>query len=259
MIGLTLGLLMTIVQALGQVIQSEEQALAALNGPDAHARASAVAFVHEKVPPLLRSPALESALVKELASLNELRLVRRELDRAGQLPVTDFPAEYYAQVIQVVAESSSPAAIESLAGALGTGTLAENGLAKFGDAAVPILAKMARAKVGVATTGGPGDTPPEIVASAIATMQKVLQTSKTVSSNSRAIAVTIARERLAGNQFAQVVVAACGLAVATGDGAVVERVAQLARAPEEIQRMGVTEAYWVQRVQRAALAASSGR
>jgi hypothetical protein len=67
----------------------------------------------------------------------------------------------------VVAESSSPIAIPALAGALGSGRVAEDGLVKFGEAAVPTIITIGRNRVGLITTGSAGDTPPHVVASAL--------------------------------------------------------------------------------------------
>ena len=133
--------------------------------------------------PLLKSAVIivtftaGSRLASELARLNRLDQNRREILRAGGRLEDDFPGEYYGAVVEVVSESSNPIVLASLAGALGTGGMAQRGLAKFGNDAVAPVINVARAKTGLIVDGAPGDTPPHVVADALRTLRLLVEQS----------------------------------------------------------------------------------
>jgi len=241
-----------------QITLTENQVIELLNSGDQRSGERAVAYVRKYYPRAQRSAAVDAALVRELGRLNEARRQRREDDRAGNPLVGDFPAEYYRDVIELVSESTRPTTIPALAGALGTGRMVDDALAKFGAQAVPPVLEIARSTVGTITEGHAGDTPPEIVGDALTTLSLILQ-SPGVPEPSRAAIATVARERLSGLQHPSVVIAACRLAIATRDPALRQRVAELAEDGAQVTAFGISDASRAQQVRLVARQALAGR
>lgn len=203
-------------------------------------RHEAVLYIRDNVQPPMRGEDLNRALVDELLRLNRIAADRVEEDRAGRLK-GDFPADYHADLIQLVSQWSDPVAIPALTGALGTGRMVEEAIVKFGDQAVPSLLSVASRKVGLVTTGMPGDTPPHVVAGALDTLSRLLATKAPVGAASRQSIAAMAGQRLTGKQEPSVIRAACKLAVATKDSALRGRVERLANDTREVKAMGVAD------------------
>jgi hypothetical protein len=234
----------------GPQTRSSEELIRSLNSGQQGTREEAVNYIHTHVAPRLRSAELDSALASELARLNGLNQNRREILRAGGRLEDDFPGEYYGAVIEVVSESSNPIVLASLVGALGTGGMAQRGLAKFGNDAVEPVVRVARAKTGVIVGGAPGDTPPHVVSDALGTLRLLVeQPTELLTTQSRSVITAVAQERLTGRQHPMVVSAACQLAVATGNPALRARVEQLAFNREELLAMGVSDSRWADQIQ----------
>jgi hypothetical protein len=185
------------------------------------------------IPPNRREPVLEEALVNELQRLNEKRLARFQLLRAGKPaePEGEGPGEYRLAVTQAVTESSNPNVIPVLVGALGSGIGVSRALAKFGDAAVAPVAAAARSPHPDRST----------TIDAMRALQIVLEGGKPLSSTSRARILTVANERLTGAQHFLHVPAAVDLAIATGDSGLRRRVGQLASDPAQLRLMEITD------------------
>jgi hypothetical protein len=81
----------------------------------------------------------------------------------------------------------------------------------------------------------------------------------TLSTRSRQDILALARDRLAGIQDPAVIIAACKLAVATGDSALRQRVQQLGKERRELQAMGVSDAKLADMVSRMAQDALAGK
>jgi hypothetical protein len=80
-----------------------------------------------------------------------------------------------------------------------------------------------------------------MVASALATLQKLLVSGKEIGQASRATIVSVVQARLSGSQNAEVVAAACELAGTTGDTVLLQRVARLAADRAEVRAMGISD------------------
>jgi hypothetical protein len=230
-----------------------DQLVASLSGGDQRAREEAVSYIRKKIQPADRSAELEQALANELVRLNTLGRARMELDRAGK-PIPDsFPADHLREVIALVSESPRPLVLPALLGAIGTGGMVKDALVRFGDEAVPGVISVARAKVGLVTTGSPGDTPPPEVADAINVLRELLgKTTKPVSAQSRVAILAVARDRLTGPQDVVVAMAACRLAVATRDQTLRARVSALAENRNEVASLGIVDPRFADNLQRVA-------
>jgi hypothetical protein len=200
------------------------------------------------IPAERRSAVLQDALIKELARLNAARFDRLARASAGQevepedQEGSERYGEYRGQVTQAVAQLTNPAAIPALIGALGSGPLVSRALARFGAASVEPVAKAALA-----------DHPdPSATADALRALEGVVSSSIVLSSPDRDRVLLAALERLTGVQHFVVVAAACDLAVATGDGALRNRVQQLANDTAQVTGMGITRPSAVSFVRRVA-------
>ncbi len=236
---------------------SETQLVRWLESPQQAIRQGAVGYLLDHpVPPEERSASLDRALAQELTRLNDLLEARWQADRAGIPPADDFPSDYHADLIQLVSQSTRDTSIPALLGALGTGRMASEGLVRFGEKAVPPLLVIARARVGLIATGGSTDTPPHIVSEALHTLEALLRSSAPLRASSKAEILQVVSGRLRTKQEVSVLSAACGLAVATGDAALRNRVQQLADDTREVVALGISDPQsiaFVQGVARRAL------
>jgi len=232
---------------------TRDELVRALSSADEYERREAIRYIRTNLPAEQRGSLVEQALAKELERVNEAVRKRIEADRAG-MPLNDaFPEEYYAELVGLVSQSSNPVVLPPLVGALGTGTIVQKGIAKFGDEAVPHVVKIARLKVGLVTTGAPGDVPPHVVSGALKTLVLLLeQPDKPLTTHSRATIEKVAYERLTGRQEGGVVAAACQLAIATRAPALRRRVEQIAIEANELEAMGIADAKWIDFVQSIA-------
>jgi hypothetical protein len=232
---------------------SIDDLLRSLSNADQNVREDAVNYIEKNVPPLQRTHELDAALANELDRLNRITQRRRETVRAGGRLDSDFPGEYYGSVIQVVSESLDPVVMPSLVGALGTGAMVERGLMKFGESAVVPVVAVARSKTGPIIGGAPGDIPPHVVAGALRTLRELTVNSvQSVTAKSRDAITAVAHERLVGRQDPAVVIAACQLAISTGNADLRARVSQLALNRDELIGMGIADSRWIERVQLSA-------
>lgn len=227
--------------------------MASLSGRDQRAREEAVSYIRKEMQPGNRSAQLDQALANELVRLNTLARARMELDRAGKPIIEDFPTDHHREVIALVTESSRALVLPALLGAIGTGGMVNEALVRFGDEAVPGVISVARARVGLVTTGSPGDTPPPEVGDAINVLRGLsLQTTKPINAQSRMAILALARDRLTGPQDVVVAMAACRLAVATKDPTLRARVSTLAASRNEVASLGIADPKWVDSLQRVA-------
>jgi hypothetical protein len=202
------------------------------------------------IPPDKREQVLEDALVSELERLNQQRYNRVSLLRSGKPHEPEDRegernGEYRLDVTRAVEQSSNPKVIPALVGALGSGSAVSKALAKFGEAAVDRVARVAR-------EGHPDDN---AVTDAIWALRYVLEGGKPMSSAARDTILIVALERLTGHQYFLHVGPAAELAIATKDPTLRRRVEQLAADPTEIERMGVTDPWQAKHVRDAAMAA----
>jgi hypothetical protein len=241
-----------------QITLTEAQVIELLNSGNQINGERAVVYIRKYYPREQRSARIDAALLRELGRLNEVRRQRREEDRAGKPLVGDFPAEYYRDVIELVSEPTRPTAIPALTGALGTGRMVDDALAKFGAQALPPILEIARSRVGTVSEGNAGDTPPEIVSDALTTLS-LIAPSAGLPEASRAAIAGVARERLSGHQHPSVVIAACKLAIATKDPGLRQRVAQLADDDAQVTALGISDVHRAQQVRLLARQALAGR
>lgn len=195
-----------------------------------------------------REAAVDSVIARELERLN----ANRRLDRQARAAAYGVEAsdefserfgDYYGNVIKLAGQSDRPVMIGPLAGALATGGLALDGLVKFGEQIVPVVAKIARDR---------NETNVHLVAGAMRALEKIKLAQGTVSSSTHAEMVGIANSRLSGKQEPVILVVACRLAAATGDPGLRARVQQLATSRSELTKMSVTDDASVKYVQDAA-------
>jgi hypothetical protein len=86
-------------------------------------------------------PELRSALINALTRANSAAAERDRAARRGEALTPLYDGEYRSKLLRSIVKLKAPAAIPALAGALGTGGLAFNALADFGDvAAAAVLA-----------------------------------------------------------------------------------------------------------------------
>ncbi len=232
---------------------SPEELVRAVQGTDQTLRENAVDYVNTRLALGQRTAQLDAALAAELNRLNRLNLDRRAAVRAGRQLKDDFPAEYHAAVIEAVSASSNPIAISSLVGALGTGGMVQRGLTTFGDEAVVPVVAVASAETGPIMGGAPDATPPHVVADALSTLRLLLDQARArLSAQSIAAITTLAGNRLKGQQDPVVLIAACQLAITTGNARLRSRVEQLALDRQELGVMGVSDSRWADRIQLTA-------
>ena len=218
-----------------------------LQGPDQRVREAVVAEVL-RIPLSDREPVLQRALITELMRINDELRSRETARKAGKPFPPSILGEYHGALVEAVAGSDDPAIIPALAGALGTGRLAANGLIRFGNAAVGPTALVARVS-----------TSPIAAASALRVLGAILRDPKPLSPESRRLIVESARSRLAGTQYPTVVAAACELAILTKDAELRLRVTDLARSPAAAEALGVRDAELVALVMRRAARALERR
>lgn len=257
---LSLVLCVTVAQLGAQQVISQDRIIQWLSDPDLRVRSAAVANIKKDWPPSQRSAELDMVLAKELERLNTVVETRREVDRKGSQLDGDFPFEYYGQVAEVVAQSTRADVLPSLAGALGTGGLIQEAFVKFGDKSVQMVVPVARKRVSLQTSGQVGDVPPNVVADALGALRLLIRDrSSQLSAGSKHDIAEVARERLSGAQEPSVVAAACGLAVATGDPILRQRVSVLASSRADLLAMKISKNESIGLVQQAARAALAGR
>ena len=235
---------------------SDEQLIQWLSSPQLRVREAAIAHIKANFQVNDRSEALDRAVASELVRLNKTNVARRLAGRDGNPPIDDFPAEHHANVIELVAQSSRTFALEPLVGALGTGRMAEEGIVRFGEAALPSLIGVARSSTWSHDAYRPGDNAPHVTASALSALRRMIaRADHKLSPSSKALVVAVAGERLRGRQDALIVAEACKLAVATADRGLRQRVEELASDRRAITTMGVADAQvtFVQRVAGDAL------
>ncbi len=239
---------------------SEASIIDWIRSSDEQVRQGAVAYVLRHLSPDHYSEHVDRALADELGRLTRLATSRHETLRAGGTLHEDFPAEYHANLIEALSRSRRPLVIEPLAGALGTGRLAEEGIAKFGEQAIPHLVRVARLRVGSLRTGAPGDTPPDVVAGALNSLRRLMSShSSSISAKGRAEVLAVAMDRLRGSQEGVVVASAARLAVATGDRSARQRVEQLARDASSVATLvNPSDTALVQRAAQEALTRRGG-
>jgi hypothetical protein len=175
--------------------------------------------------PELADPSVREALILALADEGE----RRAAWRRGEAPRQEHP-EMIARMAWVASHWEEPQAIEPLAKALGTGSGAIRGLARFGEPAVRAAVEAARTREGIGSTA--------IATDALLALRFLAEgVGRTpLSDTSRELITTVARERLQPRQpYAPILRRAIDLAVVLGDPELMEIVEAMASDPAEVE------------------------
>ncbi len=229
---LALGLLLVIVgHAInGQTASERTASLAAgLRAESQEAKTKAILGVLA-MKPADRTPAIRSALIAELSRIVSENRVRGARMNAGETlePVEDHGL-YMRRVIEALSQDTDPSIIGPLCEVIDTGGLARNGLAKFGQAAVPPVKR-------IAVT----ETEPRRVASAFRVLEQMV-TSHQLDAGTRNEIAAVAASRLSGRQHPIIIGAAAGLGVSMKDAAALSRVRALLEDDAEIRAMGISD------------------
>jgi hypothetical protein len=182
------------------------------------------------IPAAERQPVLENALIEEALRLNDERAERRDAVRTGQavIPVAS-DAEYVSQVLDTLAEETSPAVLPALLLFIDTNTRTMKAVADFGETALPYVVAMAKGNDRVAA------------GSALFTLEFMLTRPSIrtpLSAQSRTRIVEVAKSRLHGVQAADITTPAVRLAVATGDPELLKRVRSIVVDPHVAVELG---------------------
>lgn len=182
-----------------------------------------------KLPREKRPEVLTRALAAELERMNVIVDQRQRSARDGKNdPNAGAIGEYYGLLVQINAEARNPVTIPALVGALGTGNMAVNALAGFGEIVLPAV-------IPLALVDDDGDT--ASVSGALMTLSRLVSTK--ISENGRQQILNVTHNRLQRRQHELIWGWVCELAVATGDNALraaVEDVAAGLRAADVIGR-----------------------
>jgi len=231
--------------ASAQEVTQKQLAERILTAPVAD-KAQAVAQVFS-IPVDSREPGLEAALVQELLRLNEDDRNRWMATKEGKPFQPEGPAEseYRMAVARLVGESRNPGVVPALVGALGSVAGIGSAIVRFEDKAVAPLVAAARA-------AHPNYAAP---AEALSTLRLLIESGKRMTDPSFAQIISVAGQRMSGQQYFGHVIAAIDLGIATNDDRLRARVTQLSADSFQIRQMGITDPKQAQRVRDAAAAA----
>ncbi len=199
-------------------------------------RAAAVRAI-SRIPATQRSPAVLTALINEVARLAAERDERMTtLTNGGTVePLLPYP-EYRFAVLEPLTQSDDPRVITALMSFITSGGKVTRALAGFGELAVAEVEALALLDGSTAFDRGR-------ISGALQTLQTMSQgpVRNPLTSASVQRLVEVARRRLTGVQHFLIVRAAVGLAVATGDPSLIQRVRAIAESETVIQEFGILD------------------
>jgi hypothetical protein len=198
------------------------------------------------IPVRERGPMILPALIQELERLRQQLQERQFALQTGQpLPPAADHGEYLFNVIDLVAQHTDDVRIVSaLLPFIGTGNRVINTLAGFGERAVQDVVLVASSPL----------SSPTDVHSSLLTLQRIVERHPpgALTASARKQIAQAAVDHLSGGHKDTVVVAAIGLAGASGDPQALQRVRALAADQGAVQRLGITDPAVVGNIQRQA-------
>ncbi len=170
-------------------------------------------------------PVLRASVTELLRRENVVQRDRARRARNGQVPSDQFDAELRLKLVELVVAFSDPAGIDALAGAVGTGGRAVNGIADFGARAVPALIAVIEAD----------STNPDVVSGALDALRYIVEEHREeIPAAQRVKMRALTMERLHSPQrFVSTVAAAAELALTDGSPALRSRVIALRDRPAQ--------------------------
>jgi len=170
-------------------------------------------------------PALRASVTETLRRENAVQRDRARRTRNGEVFSDQFDGELRLKLVELVVAFNDPAGIDALAGAIGTGGRATNGIADFGALAVPAL---------IAAIEADG-TNPDVVSGALEALRYIVEEHREeIPASQRLKMQALITERLSSPQrFVSTVVAAAELALTDGSPALRSRVIALRDRPAQ--------------------------
>lgn len=175
-------------------------------------------------------PALRASVTEVLRRENLVQRDRARRARNGEVPNEQFDAELWLRLVELVVAFGDPAGIDALAGAVGTGGRAVNGIADFGTQAVPALLAAIEAD----------SANPDVVSGALEALRYIVEEHREeipATQHVKMRALTMARLH-SPQRFVSTVVAAAELALTDGSPALRSRVISLRDRPGQAFTVG---------------------
>ena len=240
------------LHAVAQSRPSDPELVEALANGSASERTAALDSIR-RIPVKERGTMILPALLQELDRLRQQLQERQLALQTGQaLPPSADHGEYLFNVIDLAAQHTDDVRIvPGLLPFIGTGNRVINTLAGFGERAVQDVLLVA---------SSPASSPTD-VHSALLTLQRIVerQPPASLTASARKQIAQAAIDHLSGGHNDTVVVAAIGLAGASGDPQALQRVKALASDQGALQRLGITDPTVAGNIQRQAAAVLRAR